>query len=176
MSNRYHVAAALMVIGTLAAIGSVRDAAAQETPAQTDAVQSEVEIEASPDGLELIREQQLELKAALDAGDADGLTPREVNRIRKEQDAVFALIDGKPTLDALSIKEKVELENALERINAQVKNTRAGHDEQQVCWRERVSGSKMNVTRCGTEAEIRKAREGARDFMERPKVCGERCG
>lgn len=176
MSNRYFVVAALMALGTLAATVVVPGAAAQELPAQADTAQVQPAIEAAPDGLELIREQQLELKATLEAGDTEGLTPREVNRIRKDQDAVFALIDGKSTLDALSINEKVELENALERINAQVKNTRAGQDEQQVCWRERVSGSKMNVTRCGTKAEILKAREGARDFMERPKVCSERCG
>ena len=105
MSNRYFVVAALMALGTLAATGIVPEAAAQEPPAQADTAQVEPAIEAAPDGLELIREQQLELKATLDAGDAEGLTPREVNRIRKDQDAVFALIDGKSTLDALSINE-----------------------------------------------------------------------
>jgi hypothetical protein len=63
------------------------------------------------------------------------------------------------------------MENALERINAEVKNNRAASDDQNVCWRERASGSKMKTTRCGTKAEMREAREGARDYMEKPKAC-----
>lgn len=130
----------------------------------------------APQKLERILAQQQELKRDLDAGKTDGLTTRQVNAIRKAQVDVFAVTEGKTSLDQLSMDDKVRLENALERINAEVKNTRAGHDDKQVCWRERMSGSNTKVTRCGTEAEMREAREGARDFLERPKVCGERCG
>ena len=120
--------------------------------------------------------QQQALKRDLDAGDNDGMTTRQVNAIRKAQADVFAVTEGKTSLDQLSMDDKVRLENALERINAEVKNTRAGRDDKQVCWRERTSGSNTKVTRCGTEAEMREARDGARDFLERPRVCGERCG
>ena len=126
--------------------------------------------------LDRILAQQQELKRDLDVGKIDGLTTRQVNAIRKAQVDVFAVTEGKTSLDQLSMDDKVRLENALERINAEVKNTRAGHDEKQVCWRERASGTTMKVTRCGTEAEKREAREGARDFLDRPKVCGARCG
>lgn len=129
-----------------------------------------------PQKIERILAQQQQLKRDLDAGKTDGLTTRQVNAIRKAQVDVFAVTEGKTSLDQLSMDDKVRLENALERINAEVKNTRAGHDEKQVCWRERMSGSNTKVTRCGTEAEMREAREGARDFLERPKVCGDRCG
>lgn len=129
-----------------------------------------------PQKLDRILAQQQDLKRDLDAGKTDGLTTRQVNAIRKAQVDVFAVTEGKTSLDQLSMDDKVRLENALERINAEVKNTRAGHDEKQVCWRERTSGTTMKVTRCGTEAEKREAREGARDFLDRPKVCGERCG
>lgn len=130
----------------------------------------------APQKLERILAQQQELKRDLDAGKTDGLTTRQVNAIRKAQVDVFAVTEGKTSLDQLSMDDKVRLENALERINAEVKNTRAGHDEKQVCWRERASGTTMKVTRCGTEAEKREAREGARDYLDRPKVCGDRCG
>ena len=54
---------------------------------------------------------------------------------------------------------------------------RAGRDEQDVCWRERMSGTSRMVTRCGTEKERDQAREGARDFLQRPKICsGPGCG
>ncbi|MBF6023059.1 hypothetical protein [Lysobacter niastensis] len=127
-------------------------------------------------GLQLILKQQNELKADIDAGRTDGLTTRQVNQIRKAQVEVFAVTEGKTGLGQLTVEEQVRLENALERINAEVQNTRAARDNQNVCWRERVSGTKVNVTRCGTEAEMREAREGARDFLERPKVCGVNCG
>ena len=126
--------------------------------------------------LQTILEQQRELKGDIEAGRTDGLTTRQVNMIRKAQDEVFKVAEGKQSLDQLSMDEKVRLENALERINAQVVNTRAASDDQNVCWRERKSGSTAKVTRCGTQAEMREAREGARDFMERPKVCGANCG
>jgi hypothetical protein len=34
-----------------------------------------------------------------------------------------------------------------------------------------MSGTGLKKTRCGTKAEMREAREGARDFMEKPRVC-----
>lgn len=130
----------------------------------------------APQKLDQIVTQQQALKRDLDAGKTDGMTTRQVNVIRKAQTEVFAVTEGKTSFDQLSMDDKVRLENALERINAEVKNTRTGHDENQVCWRERMSGTGTKVTRCGTESEMREAREGARDFLERPKVCGERCG
>ena len=123
------------------------------------------------DRLQVILKQQQELKTELDDGGIEGLTPRQNTLIRKAQAEVFAVTNGKARMDDLSIDEKIHLENALERINAEVKNTRAGSDEQNVCWRERVSGTGMKKTRCGTKAEMREAREGARDFLEKPKVC-----
>lgn len=125
----------------------------------------------SPDPLRVILDQQTALKSHLDAGKAGGLTPRQLGVVRKAQKEVFAVSEGKTELNQLSIDEKVRLENALERINAEVKGGRLAKDQQEVCWRERMSGSQLKSTRCGTEAERREAREGARDFMEKPKVC-----
>jgi hypothetical protein len=140
--------------------------------AQTDAAGEA----GSKDSLQLIVEQQEILKADLDDGGLTGLTPRQNKLVRKAQDEMFAITAGKTTLDELTIDEKVRLENALERINAEVVNTRGSKDDQSVCWRERMSGTNMKVTRCGTAAEMREAREGARDFLERPKTCGKDCG
>lgn len=123
------------------------------------------------DGLQMIMKQQMELKADLDDGGIEGLTPRQVKAVRKAQDEVFAVAEGKARMDDLSIDEKIRLENALERINAEIVNTRSASNNQNVCWRERVSGSTVKKTRCGTQAEMREAREGARDFMEKAKIC-----
>lgn len=128
------------------------------------------------DDLQRIVAQQHALKSDLAAGKHGGLTPREVVQVQRAQQEVLALADGKSDFDALSMDEKVRLENALERINALIVNTREGDDAQNVCWRERVMGTGVKQTRCGTKAEMREAREGARDWMERPKTCGARCG
>ena len=122
------------------------------------------------EGLPAIRTQQVALQARLDAGDT-GLTPRQAKVVRRAQAEVFKLIDGKDQLDALTIDEKVRLENALERINAEIRGTRLAGEDQQVCWRERTTGSMVEVTRCGTREEIDEARRGARAFMEKPRVC-----
>lgn len=120
-------------------------------------------------------EQQRALKAQLDAG-TSGLTPRQVKQVRKAQDEFFSIADGKDTLDQLSIDEKIRIENALELINAEVVDTRTASDDQNVCWREKASGTHLKVTHCGTKAEMREAREGARDYLDRPKACGADCG
>jgi len=123
------------------------------------------------DSLQILLEQQRELQADLDDGGIDGLTARQNSAIRKAQKEVFAVTEGKAKLDDLSMDEKIRLENSLERINAEVGNSRAANDKQQVCWREAKSGSTIKVTRCGTQLERDQIREGARAWMEKPKVC-----
>lgn len=122
------------------------------------------------DKLALIREQQQSLKASIDAG-TSGLSPRQVRVVRKEQDEVFAIAGSNARFDQLNIEEQIRLENALERINANVVGTRAAQENQDVCWTEAKTGSKLKVTRCGTQEEIDEARRGARAWMEKPKIC-----
>lgn len=120
--------------------------------------------------LQLMVEQQTALRAELARGPLD-LTPRQIAIMRKAQDEFFRLVEGKTTMDQLAIDEKVQLENALERINAQFVGTSAASANQQVCWRETKTGSKMQVTRCASQQEIDQAREGGRGFLEKPKIC-----
>ncbi|MGH8077537.1 MAG: hypothetical protein ACREPE_09470 [Lysobacter sp.] len=120
--------------------------------------------------LQVLVDQQTALRAELTRGPKD-LTPRQVGIVRKAQDEFFRLVEGKTSLDQLAIDEKVRVENALEKINAELVNTNAARANQDVCWREQMTGSKMQVTRCGTQQEIDQAREGARGFMDKPKIC-----
>lgn len=121
--------------------------------------------------LEQIIQQQQALRAQLDSGDVADLTPRRVRIIRKTQDQVFRLAEGKTRLDQLNVEERVQLENALESINAEVVGTRVAQEGRDVCWTEAKTGSKMKVTRCGTQEEIDEARRGARAWMDKPKIC-----
>ena len=122
------------------------------------------------DSLQMMVEQQIALRDELARGPQD-LTPRQVGIMRKAQAEFFRLVEGKTTLDQLAIDDKVQLENALERINAELVNTNAARANQEVCWREHTTGSKMRATRCGTQQEIDEVREGARGFMLKPKIC-----
>lgn len=126
---------------------------------------------ADPATLADIVQQQQELRTKLDSGDVGTLTPRRVRIIRQAQDQVFELVEGKSRVDELNVEERVRLENALESINAEVVGTRVAKEDQDVCWTEAKTGSKMKVTRCGTKEEIEQARRGARAWMEKPKVC-----
>lgn len=120
--------------------------------------------------LEQMVEQQAALREELARSPKD-LTPRQAGIMRKAQAEFFSLVEGKTSMDQLAIHEKVQLENALERINAQLVGTSAASANQEVCWREKMVGSKMQVTRCASQQELDQTREGARGFLERPRIC-----
>jgi hypothetical protein len=138
--------------------------------------QTSAEVSAEQDSLQVLVQQQVAIRADLEDGGIEGLSPRQNSLLRKQQIEFFAAAEGKSRLDELSINEKIRMENALEKINAIVANTPRATGKQNVCWREAKTGSTVKVTRCGTEAERDRAREGARDYLLRPKICGENCG
>lgn len=126
--------------------------------------------------LQVLVDQQQKLRRQIDEG-VDGLTPRQARVIRQAQDEFFGIVADRSALDELSIADKVRVENALETINAQIVNTPASLSDQEVCWREAKFGSRQMVTRCGTRTEIEQTREGARDYLSRPRICsGPGCG
>lgn len=118
-----------------------------------------------------IVQQQIELKRQLDNRELSQLTPRQINAIRKAQSEVFELAEGVEELDELDIQRKVRLENALERINANLVGTRTAADGKQVCKRVPVTGSAMKTTRCATQAEWDQLRETSRSGLEKTRVC-----
>lgn len=152
-----------MVLGCLGSLLLVASVAAQPNQANK---------------LQLIFEQQQQLKNEVDSGKVEGLTERQATMIRKSQQEVFSLIDGKATVDALSLEEKIRLQNALERIEAEIVGTKAAQDDKQVCWRERKLGSKIGLTRCATVAERERVQSDAQYYLSRRGVCilAEQCG
>lgn len=126
---------------------------------------------AGDDKLAAILQQQRELAAKLDSADTAGMTKRQANQVRKAQAEIFSIAEGVSSLDQLNIEQRVRLDNALEVVNTQVKGTRLAAREQDICWRERPTGSKIEITRCGTEEEREEARSGARGYLERPRIC-----
>lgn len=124
--------------------------------------------------LDQILAQQTQLRADLDAGKVT-LTPRAAQQVRKDQDIVFDLIKKKSTLDAMNIQERVTLDNALERINTAVQGTRMASEQQDVCRYQRVTGSKQKQLVCGTQDDRDHARDGARAYLEKTRICEPPC-
>lgn len=124
----------------------------------------------SGDRLAQIREQQDTLLAELDSGVLK-VTPREAALIRKDHARVAAILADNATLDDLGVAERVELDNALERINALVVATRQAEEDADVCHYERKTGTKLPKLDCATAAQRRNHRDGARAYMEKPRVC-----
>jgi hypothetical protein len=123
---------------------------------------------------EQIRAQQTQLRADLDAGKY-ALTPHAISLVRKDQDIVFALLERKPNVEAMNIQERVNLDNALERINAAVQGTRVADDGKDVCRYQSVAGSRQKRLVCGTQDDRDHAREGARAYLEKPRICSPTC-
>lgn len=123
------------------------------------------------DKLADIRAQQIELQKQIEAGELSHLTKRQQNTISRAQADVFAIIEGKQTLDELNISEKVRLENALESINANFVGTDAAGREQLVCKRVALTGTGMKTTRCAPQAEWDQVRETSRGSLEKQHVC-----
>lgn len=123
------------------------------------------------DKLADIRTQQQELKGQLAAGELSHLTKRQQNAISRAQTDVFAIIEGKQSLDELNISEKVRLENALERINANFVGSNAAGRDQLVCKRVALTGTGMKTTRCAPQSEWDQVRETSRGSLEKQRVC-----
>lgn len=127
------------------------------------------------DRLQQIMQQQHQLQEELDR--IEGLSARQRNVIRKMQGRLFAAVDGKSTLDQLTIEQKVTLENALERINAELVNTREARDEQDKCHMQAGAGSRFESARCASINERAQDTQEARFWKDRPRVCsGPGCG
>jgi len=126
--------------------------------------------ESNSASLQEMVEQQVAFREELARGPQD-LTPRQAGIMRRAQAEFFRLVEGKSSMEQLSLDEKVQLENALERINAQVVGTGYAQGNQDVCWREQRLGSRMKNTRCGTQKEVEQVRENAQGYLSKPKIC-----
>lgn len=124
----------------------------------------------TPDKLASVRAEQEQIRTGLDGGSLV-VTPRVALLIRKDQATVFKLLEGNARLDDMNVAERVELDNALERIGAHLAGTRQAAEQRDVCRYERVSGSKFRKLVCATSDERQNARDGARAWMEKPKIC-----
>lgn len=127
---------------------------------------------------EIVQQQRL-LQREMDT-DVIPLTDQQENVVRDAQREVFALTEGKKSLDDLNIGEKAKLHNALERINSQVKGSRRAEETRQICKRVARTGSQLKETRCASREEWDRVREMSRNSLEKARTCdasgGGTCG
>jgi hypothetical protein len=167
MSFRSLISAALL----LAAFGFASEGRAQGAVIDSTGAQVIVETSAHK-----ILEQQTEIReeAGAKQGRYRDMDRRELTRLEKEQDLVFALLEGKASSTELAREDQLKLFNSLETIAAIVNRA---EDDRMVCRRTRRTGSNMSETVCKTVAQRREEEERARSaFATRPAVsCGEDC-
>lgn len=125
---------------------------------------------ARAESLAEIRQQQTQIQEELARGELV-LDARSKRTVEVQQRIVFALIEGRVEVGELTPPKQVELRNALEKIRAAVSQDALAEADREVCWQERRTGSKLTTTVCGTVRERQQAKEGARDYLQRPRIC-----
>lgn len=109
-------------------------------------------------GVILSEQKQLQQDVSAGKGVLSRLSPKDKEALAKAQGRVFALLEGKSTIDELPMEQRVEAFNALEAIKAIVS---AKPKEQTICRRERALGSHRSVTSCRTAEEREQEAEAA---------------
>lgn len=108
-----------------------------------------------------IRAEQDALRVELQKkkGDYAHLSDDERAAILHAQEPIYALTEGKTTVDELNGDQRIALANALESVKALVNKA---DDARVVCERVRVVGSNMPQNKCMTVAQRRKIQERLR--------------
>lgn len=96
---------------------------------------------------------------------ADALSDAQRHVIRAEQKRIRLLVADKPSLDALTRDQRLQLVNSQERINAAMHGTRVAEERRLVCRRERPTGSNVAFDRCITVMRYELERENAERFL-----------
>ncbi len=114
--------------------------------------------------LDDVRAQQAEIRAGVQAGRGiyEGLPATKRGELVSRQERMLALIEGKQTADDLTEKQKIELFNTLEWIEATVNRA---EDERMVCEVRTTIGSNRKERVCMTVAAMRRMREEGRQRM-----------
>lgn len=118
----------------------------------------------------IIQDQQ-QIKSEFANGEYPDLTPRAKRLLTSAQDTIFSIAEGKSSVDDMSPDDQVRFKNAIEQVNAILVGRRSGEEKKEVCWRERQVGSQVMKTVCGTQQERDDVRQGAHDFLNKPRVC-----
>lgn len=116
--------------------------------------------------------EQREIRAALQAGDEKYryLDPPRRRQVYAAQKKLFALLDGRDSLDGLGADDRITVFNALEEIKS---NLARQEGDEMVCERAKLAGTHRSELVCMTRAERdRRAKSATQALMNR-QACTE---
>lgn len=119
-----------------------------------------------------ILQTQHELRTKLDnpTGEYSKFSADDLNRMRRAQDKIFAMLDGVTALDQLNADQKIALSNELDQVKATLTQNEGNR---LVCYRERKTGTNLVAKRCETvqerEARARDSQEQMREYSSTPQ-------
>lgn len=122
------------------------------------------------DRRQLILDQQALLQTELRAG-VRRLSEADIEEIAAQQRIVRRLLEAHASPDEMKQHERVELDNALQEINARVVGSRVADEDRRVCKLERSTGTNVRKQTCHTRAEWATIRKDARTWMATPRIC-----
>lgn len=117
--------------------------------------------------------QQREIRAAIDAKDPRFayLADSRRQNVRNAQDRLFAMTEGKGTLQDLPVNDQVRVFNQLKRIEALL--VRRDVDNREVCEKATLTGTKRQQLVCYNKAEQDARADRAREALMQRTACTE---
>lgn len=94
-------------------------------------------------------ERQREI-AAMIRSRPKSLGEEQRQTVLREQATISAITEGKTSLSELAPEQRTQLMDAIEKVDAAIKEARAADEGRLICRRERAVGSSMPKTYCRT--------------------------
>ena len=91
------------------------------------------------------------------------LTPEKRSELTRQQEQVFALLQGKRTIGDLAPDQQAEVTNLLSSIET---TATGAEDERMICVRERKMGSNFPQRVCRTMGQMRRERESTQGQLQ----------
>jgi hypothetical protein len=109
--------------------------------------------------------QQRQIRSEIEAREGRYKDMPSVKRasILRNQEILFALLEGRASIEELNVEQRTEAFNALQSINAAITSR---EDERMVCEKRKPVGSNQVERVCRSLAQIKADREAARTNMQ----------
>jgi hypothetical protein len=98
-------------------------------------------------------ERQREIAAAIQSK-PKSLSEKQRQIVLREQATIHTITEGKTSLNDLAPEQRIQLMNAIEKVDAAMKGSRSADEGRQVCRRERAVGSTMPKMHCRTRKHV----------------------
>jgi ABC-type Fe3+-citrate transport system substrate-binding protein len=98
-------------------------------------------------------ERQREIAAVIQSKQKN-LSEKQREIVLREQATIFAIAEGKASLNDLTPEERTRLTNAIEKVDAAIKESPAADEGRMACRRERAVGSTLPKMHCRARKKV----------------------